>query len=435
MEASSHGITAPSAVYEISGRRFEIGSRGLAEAIADAHASHQRPRCMCLQSDGGPGIDMYVARLGQGYIVKRMPDTGSHHAPDCPSYEPPAEFSGLGQVLGSAITEDPATGETTVRLDFPLSRIPGRSAVPPSSGSSDSVATEGTRLSLRGLLHYLWDQAELTRWHPGFTGKRNWGTVRRHLLQAAENKVARGDALRARLYVPEPFSIDERDAINARRMAQWQHAVAAPGKAQHLMLLIGEVKEIVPARYGFKAIVKHMPDQAFAIDEQLYRRLGRRFEPELALWGASDDIHMVMIATFDVSSTGVPAIHELCLVPVTRQWLPVDDGFEKQLLDSLVGEKRAFVKGLHYNLGRGNRIASAVLTDCEGSAPMLFIVPTDLGEAAPDHETGDPCPTVWTWHRSGEPMPALPLARNRSSMSTVPAHAQRTPQPANAVRP
>ena len=68
--------------------------------------------------------------------------------------------------------------------------------------------------------------------------------------------------------------------INVRRLAQWQHAVAAPGKAQHLMLLIGEVKEIVPARYGFKAIVKHMPDQAFAIDEQLYRRLGRRFEPE-----------------------------------------------------------------------------------------------------------------------------------------------------------
>ena len=120
--------------------------------------------------------------------------------------------------------------------------------------------------------------------------------------------------------------IEERDAINARRLAQWQSAVPVPGKAQHLMLLIGEVKEIVPARYGFKAIVKHLPDQAFAIDEQLYRRLGRRFESELALWGASDDIHMVMIATFGVSSAGVPAIHELCLMPVTRQWLPVEMG-------------------------------------------------------------------------------------------------------------
>ncbi|MBX3620818.1 MAG: DUF1173 domain-containing protein [Rhizobacter sp.] len=434
METSGHGITAPSAIYEIAGRHFEIGSRGFADAIAEAHASHQRPRCMCLVD----GVEMYVARLAgsdRGFIVKRMPDTGSHHAPDCPSYEPPAEFSGLGQLLGSAITEDPATGETTLRLDFPLTKMPGRSQTPPAGGDSDGVTTDGTRLSLRGLLHYLWDQAELTRWHPGFAGKRTWVTVRMHLLKAAEHKLARGEALRTRFYVPEPFSIDERDAINARRLAQWQHAVAAPGKPQQLMLLIGEVKEIVPARYGFKAIVKHMPDQVFAIDEQLYRRLGRRFESELALWGASDDVHMVMIATFGVSSAGVPAINELCLMPVTRHWLPVEDGFEKQLLDRLVGENRAFVKGLHYNLGRGNGTASAALTDCEGSAPMLFIVPAGLDEAAPGHEIDDPGPTVWMWHRSGEPMPHFPLARTRSPMSTVPADVQRLRRQSNAERP
>ena len=37
METSVHGITAPSAVYEIGGRLFEVGSRGFTEAIADAH--------------------------------------------------------------------------------------------------------------------------------------------------------------------------------------------------------------------------------------------------------------------------------------------------------------------------------------------------------------------------------------------------------------
>ncbi len=415
METSAQGITAPAAVYEIAGRRFEVGARGFADAVAEAHAAHQRPRCMCLVE----GVEMYVARLGDGYIVKRMPDTGSHHAPDCPSYEPPAEFSGLGQVLGSAITEDPATGETTLKLDFPLTKMPGRSTIPPVGGEGDSVSSTGNKLSLRGLLHYLWDQAELTRWHPGFVGKRTWATVRRHLLHAAEHKLARGDALRDRLYVPEAFSIEERDAINVRRLAQWQTAASAPGKAQHLMLLICEVKEIVPARYGFKAIVKHMPDQAFAIDEPLYRRLGRRFEAELTLWGASDDIHMVMIATFGVSGAGVPAIHELSLMPVTRQWLPVDDGFEKQLLDRLVGESRAFVKGLHYNLGKKDRIASAALTDCEGSAPMLFIVPVELDEPVPGHEAGDPGQPIWMWRRSGEAMPPLPLARTQSPRCPV----------------
>ncbi len=409
MEPAAQGITAPAAVYEIAGRRFDIGARAFADAVAEAHAAHQRPRCMCLVE----GVEMYVARLGVGYIVKRMPDTGSHHAPDCPSYEPPAEFSGLGQVLGSAIIEDPATGETTLKLDFPLTKMPGRSTIPPAGGEGDCAASTGTKLSLRGLLHYLWDQAELTRWHPCFAGKRTWATVRRHLLRAAQHKLARGDTLRARLYVPEPFSIEERGAINARRLAQWQSAVPSPGNAQQLMLLICEVKEIVPARYAFKVIVKHMPDQAFAIDEQLYRRLGRRFEAEMALWGANDDIHMVTIATFGVSSAGVPAIQELCLMPVTRHWLPVEDGFEKQLIERLVADGRSFVKGLRYQLSRARRLANATLTDCDGPAKALFIVPADSDPLLDGLDADVKSNAHWVWRRSIDPMPVLPQRSRR----------------------
>jgi hypothetical protein len=404
VDTSVQGITAPAAVYEIADRRFEIGSRGFADAVADAHAAHQRPRCLC-QAEG---VEMYVARLGEGYIVKRMPDTGSHHAPDCPSYEPPAEFSGLGQVLGSAITEDPATGETTLKLDFPLAKMPGRSQMPPAGGDSDSVTSDGAKLSLRGLLHYLWDEAELTRWHPGFAGKRTWGTVRKHLLLAAEDKVARGGSLRSRLYIPEVFSVEQRDAINGRRISLWSQAVAVPGKQQQLMLTIAEIKEIVPARYGFKAVVKHVPDQAFALDEQIYRRLSRRFERELALWGAADDIHMVMIATFSVAAAGIPAIVELSLMPATRYWLPVEDGFEKQLVDRLVVDGRSFVKGLRYNLGAGSEIASATLTDCEGSAPLLFVDHSGIEGSERQRHASDPSIPVWLWNPSSEAMPSLP---------------------------
>lgn len=407
MEESPQGVTAPSAIYQIGGRRFEVEARGFADAVAGAHAARQRPRCMCQ----GEGVEMYVARLGDGYIVKRMPDTGSDHAPDCPSYEPPAEFSGLGQVLGSAITEDPTTGETTLKLDFPLTKMPGRSQMPPSGSDSDSVASDGTRLSLRGLLHYLWDQAELTRWHPGFAGKRTWATVRRHLLQAADHKLARGDALRARLYVPEPFSIEERDAINARRITQWHQAVAVPGKPQQLTVMISVVKEIVPARYGFKAIVKHVPDLAFAIDEQLYRRLGRRYEPELALWGASDDIHMVMIATFGVSGVGVPAILELSLMPVTKQWLPVADCFDKHLLERLVTEGRSFVKVLPYNLGSESALSSAMLLDCESPAPLTLLFPGAHHAPTQTYPMADGSTPLWVWNPLGESMPPLPARR------------------------
>jgi hypothetical protein len=407
---SAHGIAAPCAVYEVGGRPIEIGSRGFAEAIADAHAAHHRPRCMCVAD----GIEMYVARLAgpnAGLIVKRMPNTGHRHAPDCPSYEPPAQASGLGEVLGSAIAEDPVTGLTTLRLDFPLAKLGGRTATPGPAGDSGSATSDGTRLSLRGLLHYLWDQAELTRWQPGFAGRRHWATVRHHLLRTAETMVTRGGALRQRLYVPEVFAVDRRDEINARRLAQWMQAAASPAERQQLMLLIGEVKEIVPARYGYKAVIKHVPDQPLALDETLYRRLGRRFERELSLWGASDGLHMIAIATFGINLAGVPTVEDMSLMATNAQWIPVEDAFELQLVDRLVHDGRWFTKALRYNLARPRQVACATLMDVHGHPCTLVVqhacddstagAPADGDRAACDHAT-------WSWSVLDQAMPPLP---------------------------
>lgn len=410
----STGNFEPATAYAIAGQRWVKDTPGFAQAIANAHAQGLRPRCLCVAE----GIEMYVARLSsphQGFTVKRMPDTGHRHAPDCPSYEPPAELSGLGQVLGSAISEDPANGETTLKLDFALTRLPGRLQSPPAPSTRESVATDGTRLSLRGLLHYLWDQAELTRWHPGFVGKRSWGTVRRQLLLAAEDKIASGDALRSRLYIPETFSVEHRDAINARRQAQWSTAHAEPGQAQRLMLLIGEVKEIVPARYGFKAVLKHVPDQAFAIDEQLYRRLGRHFEAELTLWGASDNMHLVVIATFRMARAGVPMLAELSLMPVTQHWLPVENRFDQQLVDHLVHQGRTFRKGLRYSLPATTPVVNAILSDTGDEPCVLWIARETDDERdgrapwlSPSTPGQAPC---WLWRPAEGAMPPLPDVR------------------------
>ncbi len=404
----------PLVVYDIGGQRWMKDAPGFSETIAEAHATRQRPLCLCVPQ----GVEMYVARLAEphgGYIVKRMPDTGCRHAPDCQSYEPPADESGLGQVLGSAINEDTATGQTSLRLGFSLTKMPGRSRMPPAGGETESVSTDGTKLSLRGLLHYLWDQAELTKWHPGFEGKRTWGTVRRQLLSAADDKFARGDSLRSRLYIPETFFLDQRDEINIRRSAQWLQALSAPGKPQCLMLLIGEVKEIVPARYGFKAVVKHVPDQAFALDQQLYRRLGRRFATELTLWGACDHMHMLIIATFSVAETGVPVISELSLMPVTQHWLPVENAFDEQLVDRLVNQGRTFRKGLRYNLPAVIPVVNATLIDT-GDGPCLLRISREARTAVDASEliesSAPPHPLrSWIWHPEVEAMPPLPKKR------------------------
>lgn len=354
---------------------------------------------------------MYVARLGDGHVLKRMPNTGSRHAPDCPSYEPPAELSGLGQLMGSAIIEDPVSGVTSLKLGFAMSKLGARACERVIGENNGSVGTDGERLSLRGLLHYLWDQAALTRWQPGFAGKRSWATVRKHLLLAAEGKIARGRALHDRLFIPEIFSVEQRDHINARRLAAWAHATAASGGTRRLMLLIAELKEILPARYGCRAMLKHVPDQSLALDEKLFRRMERRFAGELSMWGASEGLHMIVAATFGVGDTGVPWIEELSLMPVNAQWIPIGDGFELLLVDRLVREGRRFTKCLPYNQASSQSMPTAVLLDSAPSPLALYVVRAVSANVDADHlivEDDASSVAAWRWEIGQKGMPPLP---------------------------
>jgi len=140
---------------------------------------------------------------------------------------------------------------------------------------------------------------------------------------------------------------------------------------------------------------------------------------------------MVMIATFSVAAAGIPTIVELSLMPVTRHWLPVEDGYEKQLIERLVADGRSFVKGLRYNLGAEGALASATLTDCEGSAPLLFVVHAGIEDNGRYLQVCDPSVPVWLWSASGEAMPPLPR-RRLGSIATAQLAQSQSPSPKDA---
>ncbi|HTO88869.1 MAG TPA: DUF1173 family protein, partial [Thermoanaerobaculia bacterium] len=67
--------------YLIQGRAYRGDSPALPAALADAHRSEERPRCLCVRD----GVEMYVAHHAR-FVIKRMPGTGAAHHPSCPSY-------------------------------------------------------------------------------------------------------------------------------------------------------------------------------------------------------------------------------------------------------------------------------------------------------------------------------------------------------------
>lgn len=392
--------------YAIDGKQFSAGTAELQHALHKAHGDKKRPLCQCRT----PGVPMYVAKVGGTFYVKRMPDTGSDHAPACDSYEPPAELSGLGQVAGSAISEDP-DGTTTLKFDFALTKKPGRAAPAPGEGGGDSVATDGNKLSLRGTLHFLIEEAGFNRWTPAMNGKRNWFVVRRHLLEAAENKMAKGTSLGDILYIPESFNLDKKDEITQRRQAQWMKIATPTGGTRRLMLAIGEVKAIEPSRYGHKIVLKHLPDAPLMLNEDIHKRMNKRFEQELGLWDAVEDSHLMVICTFSIGATGIASVEELALVLMLDSWIPFENLYEKMLLDKLIASNRRFTKGMRYNLPAGQPLAVAVLTDTQPEATALYVdLPgtTDAHTAALDKLIEESKLTSWRWDASNATMPDLP---------------------------
>ena len=63
-------------------------------------------------------------------------------------------------------------------------------------------------------------------------------------------------------------------------------------------MLIGEVKEIAPARFGHRMVVKHVPKFPFMLNDDVHRRMTVKFADELSLWGAMPEAHLIAIATF-----------------------------------------------------------------------------------------------------------------------------------------
>jgi hypothetical protein len=426
--------------WSVEGRRYTDEDASLQAALARVHHTNARPLCLCSH----PGVPMYVARIDGHYHIKRMPESGSEHAPECASYEPPAALSGLGEVMGHAIKEDVEDGITTLRLDFALTKIAGRAPPAAAAGDPASIKAETSKLTIRALLHYLWDTAHLTRWIPGMTGRRNWATVYKHLRQASQGKVTKGMQLASTLYVPEPFYAERKAEIAQRRRALFA-AAARPSQGQKLFIVVGELKEVSPASFGYKLILKQVPDFPFMISEELNKKL-KVFRSELNLWNAfGEKTHLMVIATFSISADGTADIEEMALMVANEHWIPFANTHEKDLLDTLVSTGRRFVKGLRYNLPSTRPLASVLITDTVPRDTALYLIPksnTETYQAALKDRLEDDKLDHLQWEEDS-PMPSLPPpggsvgASPRAAMPSVgPAHpADEIDEPTAAAPP
>lgn len=437
---SAEPLRSDPAQYLVAGQRLSAGDPALQaflEAAYRGRGADRRPRCLCTTS----GAEMYVARIGGVFHLKRMPGQGAAHAWSCQSYAPPIELSGLGQVLGAAILEDPLDGTTALKLGFSLAKVGRRAPTLIESDEATTATSSGQRLSLRGLLHYLWEEAGFNSWTPAMEGKRTWPVVRKNLLAGAEPKRCRGAPLSESLFVPEPWEEARKDEIAARRRAHFLKVASVRKSPRKLMLLLGEVRLIEPARYGHRLVVKHAPDVEFGLDDALTAAMKRRFETELATWeayppGRDRPGHLIVFGTFSVGLSGRPAMEELVLMSTTREWIPVDDAFDGEVVARLTSAGRRFTRCLRYNLPATRPLACAIVSDTVSEPAALYVVRpgvTETYEQLLDESAAGSGLQTWIWRPGEGPMPELPARAHPASQPSRQTRAG--PPPVGAFDP
>ncbi len=355
--------------YLINGNNIDKSNSDFEDVLFLAHKNKVRPLCLCQN----PGVSMYIANIGDNYIIKRMPNTGHLHHTDCESFEFPAGLSGRGDVENKAIKEDSITGITSLKFDFSLSKISRKQAEAVAKGKEQSsIKNNPTKLSIRSLLHYLYEEAGLNKWSPKMKNKRNWFVIRKYLLQAAQHKSVKNNKLSTLLLIPEVFKVEQKDTISVHRKQ-----FLSKLKNNQAGIIIGEVKNIQPSRFGHKMLIKHMPDMPVYMEKNVYDRIQKNFAVEFSVFEEYEETHLLSICAFFVTASGNVMIDTVSFMVVDQNWIPFESIEEKELISRLVNAERFFIKGLRYNLTSSDAMACMLITDTKEGPTALYMIPAD----------------------------------------------------------
>jgi hypothetical protein len=397
------------------------GDPSLQDALARMYDSSERPRCMCVQG----GVEMYVAKHAE-FVIKRMPGTGHLHHVACHSFEPEAGVSGIGELMGEAIVEH-APEQVEIRTAFALARTAGR-PLPRGEQAEDppSINAPRKRMSLRAVLHFLYDRAGFNRWYPAMQGRRSQSVISRFLTAAARGVMVKGGTLEERLFVPEQFRVPDAEEIGERRRRKLAILLSPEDDVQFKMaILVGQLTlPVQSTTYGRRMTIKHMPDVPVYIDNKAWEKAERAYKAILQAVDADVEHkpHVVMAALIYAKREHTYQVDSLTLMLVTDQWIPLDGLYELPLIEELTRQGRAFIKPLKFDAKTAAGFPNVLLLDA-GAVPVPLNVVSPFMDAKDraikEKVIKTAAGTAWCWETDKE-MPPLPP---RVNTSRQPRHA------------
>jgi hypothetical protein len=311
-------------------------------------------------------------------------------------------------------------------VDFPWIRTGRGGAGRGEPAPPADVAVEKRRMSLRALMHFLFERAGFNRWSPAMEGKRNQGVLHKYLMEAAADISVKGENLAVRLYVPEPFNEATRGEAAERRRRKL--AVLQPAEAgRPLALVMGEYKGCDAAGGARRIWIRHMPGAPLLVDERTWRGMERVFAPLLQARDADTGhkVRLMLAALVRARREYTYEIDAASFMLASEEWIPLDGVHECPLIGALVSQRRRFVKPLRYDAKSVAAFPNALLLDAGPSPVALHLASAfanQVDRAAKERAIQRAGPAAWVWRGEAQ-LPAFPavatavLGRGRLPLS------------------
>lgn len=390
------------------------------KVLTMAHAK-ATVRCLC-PGEGEKRLSIHSRSYADHFHLARFPETGTEHSEDCAYYGADPNASGMGSYRRGVIQELD-DGNTKIKLKVGLQQRPTQ--VPTDTNAATGTpkttarrSTSQTSMSLLGLLHYLWTQASLNTWTPGMQGKRNLGVIHHHLMRVASTTYAGRVKLAQNLLIGTPSSEGTQSRLNQAK------SLSAVNDRRRLIV----IAPLARYREGMESAAS-LPVAGFhgiphlVLPPQHLEIIQQKFPRELSGWVAGNPV--MLIAQTNPPQTArsglVAEIIDLGLMWITREWIPVDSGFEALIAEKLASENRRFEKPLRFDSEMAV-FPDFVLKDCEQPSMPLEVwgmstsryLDRKQEKAAYYDQTYGPG-NWWSWNgAAGDPIPDFPAPAGRT---------------------
>ena len=281
------------------------------------------------------------------------------------------------------------------------------------------------RMSLRAVMHFLFERAGFNRWYPAMEGKRTQGVMHKYLLEAADGIQIKGVTLSERLYVPEQFHEEQKGEIAERRRRKLAVLQSPGDDVQFKMaLVLGEYKREEASPLGRKVWLRHMPDTPLFIDAKAWKRIERAYGSLLEARDADTTTkpRVVMCALIYAKREHIYQIDAVSFMLTTEHWIPIEGVYEVDLIQALTDQKRRFVKPLRYDARSAAAFPNVLLLDTGAAPTPLHVLSASMD--AKDRATKEKAAkaqgeSTWLWS-TDKPIPRLPeVARSKTTATNV----------------